>query len=1408
MIGSNVGKTPLARQFVNMMSKRPGTGVIGVPARKKSEMRNNLARQTTAFLIICFNLVLVAHTSLRAGELRSGLPSEESTIGPGTTMVVTVPASSETRLRSVLISVKEPGRIAPGMSITASIMPITEQAGAGSTMTKSLHLGDPDALWTIRQPKNVSLRISVAPPSAPDANGGKITPTRVAVRVLDLGGADEASIHDATDPGVSDRVAFEAEPNDTPETASPLTLGQTVYGLADDRPYLPLLDEPTGAELTAGGDWFTFTFESGSPKLAFFALDFVDRDVPPDVRIYQKRDGKLVEYTRGIDPQSFQRERPPRLGANKFTTRVLTQGIYYVWVDACQPEYQLRTKLFDVPPYLKPEQAGEAKPETIAAAARQAIRTAMDFQLLAGDSWHANTPRKGHPMDRIANFHQETSTCIACHPTHFTTQSALAAVKAGYGVLQPFALQFLTERLANNPVPFHGHPQALWARMIPAPANVLSRLSTMVMDFENQVAGSPRDNTHRGIAEFLKLYFDGRTELPPDESNGNNQVSRYKVATDSWRQLDEIFRRTGDARYAATRDLVATLMPTGKPAHTRDLAAQTIGLCLIEPKSDKLATKIRSNAEQLLSLQRQSGHWSVKFDPDYPITEMQTGESLYALALAGLKPEQSAMRQGIVALLSRQQAFGGWFDLNPYEQFRTPFRETQWALIALSHLFPNQKPLPKGWNGPLGPQPTALRSGSPAMLIRDLERIWDVPGADLRAAIVAQLGHELPLVRYAACRALGRVGDARPIARLAKCLGDESKVVRRAAAEALRLIGNRLNGSRRPAETEDQVQLVAVLRDALCSPDDRTRRGATRLFAAHFRELSQEEALADSLLERLDDPDPVVAMQAIKGLWRWWYWRAEPTLRNRIEDRLIAGLAEPRHPWVRRNLIEALYIIGDENIRYLDKNWIPSLASEESQQRATAAQHSTVNRLGAKYVAVLKEGNRLQREGVLRAMSEFFERPVLGGRIGNDLEPMLFHDDMAVQVGAALTAQMVDPDPMIRGLALQALVTIRGDRSAALAHAVARRLGDTIDSVRTWALTMTREFPMEVAPGEADPRTVALADELLAQPGPFAQAAALQILGRLGPVPGVEPAGDPATKVRSRLAAENAAVRAAALDALRSFPELWAEGPVREAIRGGLDDADPQARVAALRMALEPKAKIAESALRKALEDPSALPRIALLERMASESELRGDLRLIGVVSNALVDKHGGVSEKALQLIQTHSSLVANAAVEESLRELMRSNATSDRQREIAKALLASRGHSSAGGATGDRLDLAYFQAKVLPVFNHLGEDGQNCMGCHRSHTILRMIPPGKDGHWSSEDVRANYRAALRVVNLAQPAASLLVLKPTWEAAEEAEAQNDATRKAHTGGVRFEKNSGEYQTLLDWINGARLADGG
>ena len=381
--------------------------------------------------------------------------------------------------------------------------------------------------------------------------------------------------------------------------------------------------------------------------------------------------------------------------------------------------------------------------------------------------------------------------------------------------------------------------------------------------------------------------------------------------------------------------------------------------------------------------------------------------------------------------------------------------------------------------------------------------------------------------------------------------------------------------------------MVALLSRALHSADDRTRRGATRVFAAHFRDLSQETALAEDLLDLCADHDPVVGMQAIKGLWRWWYWRADLSLRNRIEDRLIAALAEPRHPWVRRNLIEALYIIGDDNIRYFYQSWVPSLATAESRRRAIAGQHDTVNRLGGKYVAALERGNQLQREGVLRAMSEFFERPVLGGRIGNDLEPMLFYDEMVPRIASVLTVQLADSDPLIRRLALQALVTIRGNQSPELARTVARRLGDGDGSVRAWATAMTKEFPLKISPGMRDPATLALIDELWNQASTEALSTALNLIGRSGPLPGDEPGTDHVTKIRSRLTDNRASVRAAALNALRSFPVLWTEQPVREAIKQGLADADPQARTAAIRLALEPRAGIAESVLRRALDDPA-----------------------------------------------------------------------------------------------------------------------------------------------------------------------------------------------------------------------------
>ena len=99
--------------------------------------------------------------------------------------------------------------------------------------------------------------------------------------------------------------------------------------------------------------------------------------------------------------------------------------------------------------------------------------------MAAGDSWFANTPRRGGVFDRVAGVHQETSLCVACHASHFSQRAQLYSVANGYPVRAAAAASVSEERFYNNPRPFYGFEKqgAVWSRVISAPANVLSRMS-------------------------------------------------------------------------------------------------------------------------------------------------------------------------------------------------------------------------------------------------------------------------------------------------------------------------------------------------------------------------------------------------------------------------------------------------------------------------------------------------------------------------------------------------------------------------------------------------------------------------------------------------------------------------------------------------------------------------------------------------------------------------------------------------------------------------------------------------------------------------------------------------------------------------------------------------------------------
>ena len=132
-------------------------------------------------------------------------------------------------------------------------------------------------------------------------------------------------------------------------------------------------------------------------------------------------------------------------------------------------------------------------------------------------------------------------------------------------------------------------------------------------------------------------------------------------------------------------------------------------------------------------------------------------------------------------------------------------------------------------------------------------------------------------------------------------LADPSKIVWRAAAWALRRLGNQGLG----CDT-----IAAALKD----PNPATRRGATRIFAYQFHGMDTRIEFAESLIELTRDPDLWTRLQAMRSLRQWFYRTSDRSLARRIVDATSRGWPSPMTPVVRKNLSEGLYIMLDENL--------------------------------------------------------------------------------------------------------------------------------------------------------------------------------------------------------------------------------------------------------------------------------------------------------------------------------------------------------------------------------------------------------------------------------------------------------------------------------------------------------------
>jgi squalene cyclase len=121
---------------------------------------------------------------------------------------------------------------------------------------------------------------------------------------------------------------------------------------------------------------------------------------------------------------------------------------------------------------------------------------------------------------------------------------------------------------------------------------------------------------------------------------------------------------------------------------------------LLATRSGKPRETVQTTIEELLALERADGGWSQTV-PEPKSDAFATGQTLYALSLAGYTAERDEIKRGIDFLVATQAPDGSW----PMISRSTPNGEpgsatlltpitcaaTSWATLGLSRLAPKSK---------------------------------------------------------------------------------------------------------------------------------------------------------------------------------------------------------------------------------------------------------------------------------------------------------------------------------------------------------------------------------------------------------------------------------------------------------------------------------------------------------------------------------------------------------------------------------------------------------------------------------------------------------------------------------------------------------------------------------------------
>jgi hypothetical protein len=321
----------------------------------------------------------------------------------------------------------------------------------------------------------------------------------------------------------------------------------------------------------------------------------------------------------------------------------------------------------------------------------------------------ATTPQVHRTVERAIKYLQtesaawlNTRKCAACHHVPMPLWALSAAQRRGYAVDKQFIAgtaesllgskdKLLASKIFPDPAaPPDPRPQGRGLNMgLPMLAVAAQSLPSLTVGQKQSL---------KRIAEEIvkKQQPDGSWEFfatlrrPPINESQTTDAAWIVMALQG-----AAGPGATKAQRAALAEAVAWLDGAKRSASYQDMVLKVI----LGVRSGKPRKALRTTVGELLALQRADGGWSQTV-PDLRSDAFATGQTLYALALAGLTAERPEIKGGLDFLVATQKADGSWPmtsrstpDGSPGSaKLLTPITcaASSWATLGLARLVPKK----------------------------------------------------------------------------------------------------------------------------------------------------------------------------------------------------------------------------------------------------------------------------------------------------------------------------------------------------------------------------------------------------------------------------------------------------------------------------------------------------------------------------------------------------------------------------------------------------------------------------------------------------------------------------------------------------------------------------------------------